>query len=350
MSNGKRCRSLVYVLVFFVLISGTLILLGGCAKKEAKPRYEDEPIVLFPSGALIVASVNFEKYRTPDTEKEFENMLATNPVFKEQFDKVKETIGLDPFRDIDRVDVALYIPEEGTGEEGEALILGKGTFNETKIIAAINKELPSPVKENSYKNMKYYTGKIKEEDAYLAMPRPRFMVAGSDEKLFQSCLDRFENPLPSVLDDAGLKEVLSSVDRKSPFWLAGKLPTIARDKLEQDENSAFLGKVKSYYLFLKEPAEKGFYMEAGAVCDSDTGAEEVKKGVQNFLTQIRGFLMFAPGADALNMLLDKALVTAEGKTTKLVIKLTEQETKEFQQKWEEAQKQLQQMMPPPQQQ
>ncbi|MCD6385945.1 hypothetical protein J7M23_09250, partial [Candidatus Sumerlaeota bacterium] len=348
MRKSSNYGGIVYAVIFSVILSSILISFGGCAKKEAKPRYEDEPIVLFPSGALVLASLNLEKYRTPEAEKQFEKMLSTNPLFKAQMDKIKETTGIDLFRDIDSISFAIYIPEGGTGEEGEALVLSKGRFNETKIIAAIKKEAPSPIKENSYKNTKYYSGTFKNNNAYLALPRPRFAVASSDEKLFQGCLDRFENPLPSVLEDPALKEVLSTVDRQSPFWVAGKLPAIARDKLVQNEDSAFLGKVKSYYLYFKQPAEKGMYMEIGTICDSSADAEEVKKGLQNFLTQIKGFLMFAPGGEAANILLDKALVETEGKTTKLVIKLTEQELKELQQKMQESQKQFQQMMPPPQ--
>lgn len=340
--NGKILRLAVFSLLL-CLLSGMFV---ACAPKEKRPTVEEEPMVAFPQGAILLASVNFEEQRTPEAVKEYENVLSTNPYVKEQIEKIKETTGLDLYKDIDRIALALYEAKEEEGKKGvKLLLIGKGKFNEEQLITAIKKNIPAKLETAKFRNVNYYFGSFEESEGFLAFPPPHFAVAGTNKKLFEESLERFENPLASALEDVALKELLKSVDRKSPLWLAGKVPSGSLDEIAKGEGCKFLKGISGYYFYSKEKPDKSSYIELGAICLTAADAEEVKKGFQDFLTKAKGFLMFIPGGEALTMIVDKALVSAEEKKTKVVIELTEEEVADLRKKLEEMQRQFQQVLP-----
>ncbi len=331
--------------VFIILMT----LLVGCAREEekaAKPLYEEKPLSVFPPGAMLVGSYDIEETRTGEAVKEYDNMIQDNPQFKEQMDKIKETVGLDPFKDIDKVVAAVYFISP---EDANVLIMGKGNFDQERIIATLKEEAPNPVEEDSYKNITYYKTLLEKKNLYLAFPHSQFILGGTELQLFQNSIDRFENPLTSVLEDNTLREVLGIVDKSSPFWLAGNVPPSVLENLGEDPNVQFLGNIKSFYFFSRQTGEDISYTEIGTICSSAESAEEVKNAVQGLLNQAKGLIgMFMAGNDAFNIIFDNILIKADGNRAILVLELTNEEIEEFQTKLQEMQKQFEGMMQPPQ--
>ncbi|MCX7765495.1 MAG: hypothetical protein N2246_02160 [Candidatus Sumerlaeia bacterium] len=341
-SNNKLSRLLVGVIGLLLFTS-----INGCTKKQQKPSVEQEPMIVFPPGAVMLMSVSMAEQRTPEASKEYEEMLRKDSNLKEQIDKIKEATGMDVFKDIDHIALGLYYDaKKEESERVKVLVLGKGKFNEDKIVSLIKKESQNPVTTIKYAGMSYYTAEIdKNINGFIAFPKPQFLLFGTNKESFESCIDRFSTPLPSTLEDVALSEGLNSVNRKAPFWLAGTVPAGVLDKSSENKTTAMLKKISGYYFYVQPKPDKGSYIEFGAICGSVADAGELKKGMQDLLNQIKGFLMLIPSGEAMNILVNKALVSAEGKKAKMVIELTEKEIIEMKAKWEEMQKNLQPLTP-----
>lgn len=341
--NGRKISSLLVGVIVLVLFTS----LVGCTKKPQKPSVEQEPMIVFPPGAVMVMSINMAEQRTPEASKEYEEMLRKDLNLKEQIDKIKETIGMDVFKDIDHIALGLYYDaQKSEAERLQVLVLGKGKFNEDKIISLVKKESPNPVATIKYAGLNYYTTDLENNiKGFLAFPKPEYLLFGTNQKSFENSIDRFSSPLPSTLEDAALSEGLKSVNRKAPFWIAGIIPSDLLDKSSQNKTATMLKKISAYYFYVQPKPDKGSYIEFAAICKSEADAGELKKGIQDLLNQIKGFMMLIPSGDAMSILVNKALVSAEGKKAKMVIELTEKEIIDMKAKFEEMQKNLQPLAP-----
>jgi len=344
----------IVVLVLISIVSVGILL--GCGGEDSAQQSvstttakADNPMTMLPQGALMVAGMNVDIYRTPETMKEYEDALKINPQMKQQLDEIKNLTGLDVLKDLDKIGIAVYLKDPAGEEVPSVAAAASGNFDETKIVAAINSKSPTKLQEGNYSGVKYYFGDMEGTTVYMVFPKSKIIMASNDKAIFDQMIDRSKSSLPSVMNDPQLKEAMAEVKSNSPFWLSGMVPPTALASMQNDPQTAFLAGVKSYYFYVNETAAKGSHIEIGTICSDAAAAESVKTGVQNLLNQIRPMAMMFTG-DTFNVIFDKASVTSSGKIAKIVIELTKTEIEELQKKMEAFAQQnaqiMQQMQPP----
>jgi hypothetical protein len=220
------------------LLPGAALLAGLLAAANPTARAAD-PDKLIPADADTVVSVDVKKLLEADFVKKF-----VVEDLKKQFDKQEAKqfltdIGLDPFKDVERLVVASMETKFAPGSQPNYLVVVRGSFDAEKLFkraeaeTRTNPDKYSMVKDGGTTMFKIVQqppqGSEPERAAFATVIDDKTVVFASDKKYVTEAIKRNDSGKGAALKKE-LAELIKKVDARVPIYVAsvvsGKLGDI----------------------------------------------------------------------------------------------------------------------------
>jgi hypothetical protein len=273
-------------------------------------------LVLVVEVKQIVESPVFKKNLLEDAQKH----LKSN----EEVTKILNTLGFDPFKDLDRITVAL----NGIAMEPKGLVIIRGKFDKEKIEAkaeAESKEKKDFIKVHSEDGHKIFemTPPGQEKPAFVAVIDGTAIVASSDKSYVKDAFAKATSTAPSIKPE--LAKLLESAE--GSLWVAVPGSTLSKSELVNEEKAkAMVGKIDHILASLK--LAKDLKLSVTIATKSDDNAKEMAEEIKEGLNQAKGMVAFmasqqkeaAPAVDMMNAI----KVAVEGKNITIKTEMSEE--------------------------
>lgn len=285
-----------------------------------------DPDKLIPDDAEGVVSVNVRQLLESDIIKKYALEQMKQAMQGRDAEKVLRDLGLDPFKDIERLVIA------GSGKDQTDLkVLGivRGKFDPDKIYKAAEAQTRkdpdkfSIVREGDDKMFKFQPDK--GNPMYGTVVDETAVVFGSDKKVVGTALTASKmNKKPTVSKD--LAALIGKMDDKSTVWIAA----VVKDKLNKvklpgaggpgQNLQAQLPNLDSVTLIVKVTGD--INLELGLGMKDKTSADEMGKTVDETLQLVKGFLPLAAANEPKLKPLVEAAKSLKSDTKDKVITIT----------------------------
>lgn len=277
-----------------VLTVSSLVLLSGVSLFAADPQL----LSLAPSDAQMFAGINVEQAKT----SQFGQFLLANIPVNQDFEEFISSTGFDPRADLREVLIASSGSNvEGVGSISSGLVLAKGNFNVSQIVAAAKKE--KNVTVSIYAGAQLITFSHDHAQA-LALLDPSTGIIGGVADV-KAALDRQTNPnaIP-----AAVMTRINQLSSTEDIWSVstakfGNLPIPGTGK---NGGSAVLDSIQQASAGLKFGAEAK--LDAQAVTGSAEDAGSLADVVKLVAQMVQMHSAEGPGAQVTDLL--KSLVVS----------------------------------------
>lgn len=306
---------------------GLLVFLAACGGKEEVASISPEnQYAALPSGALMVYSISPTAIRENPLMAKLINALGKSDE-EIIFSSAARQAGVDPAREVDRMDWGLYGIDNGIANWGMIL---RGSFQEEKILGQFQSDGSTKVEEKTYLKQTYYqvshSGRQSAMQSFLRFPEPGVAIATSNEAIMQKSIVVAKGRAEGMDSDERLAPILKEVATESPAWFAGLAQgTLERLNLtvrfSRGEN---LGRgIKSYHGQMTLSPER---INFNAVFEADN-AEAAQRQAANYdaikVSQAQGYTPIL-GQAAVN-LANQIELTAEEAKILVSMELTAEE-------------------------
>jgi len=313
------------------LFTGAILLAGLLAAAGPKARAADVD-KLIPADADTVVSVDLKKL----LEAEFVKKFVVEDL-KKQFEKqdIKQfltDIGLDPFKDVERLVVASMETKFAPGSQPNYLLVIRGSFDAEKLFKRAELETKtSPDKYTMVKDggtvmfkmvQQPPQGGAAEQALFVTVVDDKTVVAASDKKYVTEVMKLHDSGKAATLNK-DLAALIKKVDAKVPIYVAsvvsGKLGDIPIPPQAGPIKLESLGKAlpnaETVLVTVKVGADVSVDVYIG-MKDEET-ANDMRNAVIDLLDQVKPLAKLAsnfdPMAKAIPDLLDAIKVTSKKK-------------------------------------
>ncbi|MFO0848025.1 MAG: hypothetical protein U0871_05645 [Gemmataceae bacterium] len=314
------------------LFAGVAVAAAVAAPARAA---EIDPVL--PAETESVVFVNVKQILSSELMKKYalgqlKQMLASDT---NEAAKVLKDLGLDPFKDIDRVTGGIW----GKQDEMNGVFVVKGTFDLEKMFAAAEKAAKSNgdkiaiVSEGKYKLVKFTNEKTPDRPIYATFADEKTIVGGTDKKLVITARETAEKGgKPQLKKD--LAALILKQDEKASVYVCGltdgkidqlppgidQFPGLNAEKLQKQ-----LETMRSMAMTLRLTEDVGLEVAMGM--KDDAAAEDFGGTLSQVIGTVKGFLPLVTGqrpnlkplVDELNANLKSK---ASGKEVTITLKLS----------------------------
>lgn len=221
--------------IFWIPLLVASLLLAACGGSRPPAELEDSRLyAALPSGALMLYSASPQEIAGNPLFDQLRGALgwADEPVM---FTAIARQAGLDPTRQLMRMDLAIYHYEAGQSTWG---MVARGPFEEEAVVARLQSGSASQanpqLETKSYLGQDYYVlRRISQEgrqEIFVRFIGARTLLAANQEGIMQKSIvvARGKESL-GISGDENLQPVLEDVATDAPMWFAG----LARGTLDQ---------------------------------------------------------------------------------------------------------------------
>jgi hypothetical protein len=272
--------------------------------------------VLTPADAQMVMSFNLRQVvDSPLAKKKgyvqkLKDLLDAEPQAKE----VLKAIGLDPFKDIESMTVAMPIPENPGAKAEKAMIVIRGNFDQDKIEAALKKE--AKVKTSKEGTRTIYEIKGDGAETVFGTFVNKNTIAAAPSK------DYLVNSLKGGKPNAALLKSVSGLTGKESMWMGVMLTDEMRKQMKANPQTAAFGSLESVATTVNVTDAITFDVYLNA--DNAENAGKMEALVNQFLPLIGAF---AAGDEKVGPIFKKIMnnlkVSVKGNAVNINVKLTE---------------------------
>ncbi len=255
-----------------ILLSAVLTVSVAACSKTSGTGAAKEDLALVPKEADIIVMANVTRMRNTAMWRKIVDVRDSNAQSKKDYDEFVQKTGLDPFKQVDSIFVAV---PQGGGDQKEFASIVRGQFNEAKLVAYAREQAKKEgrdVNTTEYNGKKLYTDNQKGE-AWATFLDGKTLVIGGKEWV------------KKVVDLAGNKggesakknEILASLLKRAKtsdaLWGAGVVPQSMRDQFKNDPRLSSASSMKDIF------GSVDFASGITADLNVDTGSEADAKDI-----------------------------------------------------------------------
>jgi hypothetical protein len=304
-----------------LLVCGALLVWVPACSKTSGTGAAKEDMQLVPRETDIVLMANVTRMRNTQMWRKVLDLRDSDEKNKKDYEEFVAKCGLDPFKHIDSVFIAL--PQQGGGAKEFAGIL-RGSFDETKLVACAREQAKkdgSDVTAIDYNGKKLYTD-TKKGEAFATFLDGKTVAVGGKEWIKRVVdLAGKKDAGPSAKQNDALIGLMKRTKTSEAMWGAGVVPESARESLKNDPNLAAAASMKN--VFGSIDFASGFAADINVDTASDADAKELAAKVTGQLMETRKspqmMMMGLAG------FLDGVKVDAKGPTFHVGINFTQQQ-------------------------
>jgi len=290
----------------------------GAVAFAAAPARAAEVDVLTPPDAQLIMSFNLRQLvDSPLAKKKgyvqkLKDLLDAEPQSKE----VLKAIGLDPFKDIESMTIAMPIPENPGAQPEKALIIVRGNFDQDKIEAAIMKEPKVKTSKEGTRTVFEMKGDKDKETIFGTFVNKNAIVAAPTKAYLLNAIKGGAKP------NAALAKSIGGATGKESMWMGVILTEDMKKQVAANPMTAALGTLESIATTVN--ITDAVIIDVFLNSDKAENAEKVKELINQFLPAIG---LFIGGDENLGPILKKIManlkVSTKGSTVNINVKITE---------------------------
>ena len=277
------------------------VLVGAVlAAGLALPARAAEVDPLLPAETESIMVVNVRQVLDSDLVKKYAKAQIEQALKARDNQKILESLGLDPFKDVDRVTIGSW----GKGpEDMEAVVIVRGKFDPTKLFAAAQdlaakdneKAKIEIVQEGTYKLVKV-TAENQPKPFFAAVANEKTIVGASDKKRVADLLGRAEKAAAKPELKRELALLALRQDEKASLYAIGltegridqipglnNIPGVDPEKFQKS-----VEKMESFAMTLRLTDEVGLEMAMGM--KDAAAAEDFGDQVAQLLDTVKQFI------------------------------------------------------------
>lgn len=304
-------------LVLGGLVAAT-VACGAC-KSTSGSGAAKEDLALVPKEADIVLMANVTRMRNTAMWRKLLDVRDSDPQQKKDYDEFVTKCGLDPFKQIDSVFVAV---PQGGGEQKEFAAILRGQFNEQKLVGCARDQAKKDGRDlttSDYNGKKLYTDNQKGE-AFATFLDGKTAVVGGKEWV-KKVIDLAANKGESAKANTELAALLKRAKTSDALWGAGLVPQSTRDQFKNDPRLSSAGSMKD--IFGSVDFASGVASEMNVDTGSEADAKDLAAKATAQLSDIRKspqFMMMG-----LAQYLDGIKIDSKGPTFHLTVTYNQQQ-------------------------
>jgi hypothetical protein len=276
-----------------------------------------------PSDSALVLHVNVRQIvDSPLVKKHAVEKLREHLKEHEEASSILESLGFDPFKDLNSITVAGSTLEN----DGKGLIIAHGQFDAAKFEAKAEEEAKSHgdmLKIHKEGDKRIYEVQPPNDDKplFVAVVDKTTLVASNEKDYVRDCFAKAAGKKEGGVKKE-MKDLIEKVDAKSSMWVAmrgstlntGPLATVSDEKAKKT-----IEHIDSFTFTLT--VDKGVKVVVDLVSKNAEGAKELAENVKEYIDMGKGFLALlagqqpkvAPLVDVVN----SVKVTTEGNAVSL---------------------------------
>ena len=237
-------------------------LVAVCAACVAAPTRAAEVDALLPKETEFVIQINVKQMLESDIIKKYAMAQMKMAFDNKDAAKVLADLGLDPFKDIDRVTIGFWDMKK---DQAKAVFIARGTFDAKKILETAGnyaKDMAdkiSIVKEGELELIKF-TGED-GKPGYIAVQEGKPLIAGTDKAFVLTAFEAHDTKAKPALSKELTSLVLKQDAKASLFFcgitegmfteIPGDFGTLKRIEIDGEKIKAGLVAVKSLSFTIK---------------------------------------------------------------------------------------------------
>jgi|GEM_PF-6752864 len=229
-----RLRSFAPAGLSLVLV----LLLAGCelhSQRTALTAQTQTALHVFPSNVRLVGRIDTrdlrqQSFTNPVSGKVF-SFETLRDMFVEPLQKLRESTGFNPTKDLD----AVYFATEGLAEDKIADLVAVVSLDRKRFESFLNEQLPKKIDRTPYHGVTIYRIEGGQDNLYFALIGESLIIASTRDTRVQSMLDRLDGDAASLADDSGTVNLIEQVNGGDIWVVATDLETASwRPRDEQD--------------------------------------------------------------------------------------------------------------------
>lgn len=309
-------------------------LLAGLLAAAAPAARAAEPDKLIPADADTVISVNLKQLVDSEFAKKFILEDMKKGFEKQEVKQFLTDIGLDPFKDIEKLVVASVETKFAAGTDPNFLIVVRGSFDAEKLFkraeaeTRANPDKFTMVRDGGTVMFKYQPDNEKPA-VYATVANDKTVVAGSEKKLVTNALKAADTGKPAPLKKE-LAELIKKADDKASIYIAsvvsGKLGDIPIPQQAGPIKLGDFGKAlpSTETALITVRVSNDVALDVAVGMKDEEAANDMRNAVADLLDQLKPLVQlaanFEPQAKALPDLLAAIKVTSKNKDVILTIR------------------------------
>jgi hypothetical protein len=299
---------------------GLIFALAACSKTSGTGAAKED-LQLVPKDAEILLMANVSRMRNTALWKKLLDLRDSDEKNKKDLEEFVQKCGLDPFKHIDSIFIAL--PQKGPAATKEFAAILRGQFNEDKLVACAREQTQKDggagLATSEYNGKKLYTD-AKQSQAFATFLDGKTVALGGKEWIKRVVDLSGKKPSgESAKQNDTLVGLMKRARTSDALWGAGLVPQSARDSLKGDPNLSAASSMKD--VFGSIDFAGGFAADLNVDTASDSDAKELAAKVTEQLVETKRnpqimLMGMAP-------FLDGVKVESKGPTFRTTINLTQ---------------------------
>jgi hypothetical protein len=290
----------------------------GTAALLAAPARTAELDRLTPADAQMVVTFNLRQVVDSPLAKK----KGLVQLIKDQLDKNEEaktvlmTIGLDPFKDIQSVAIAMPIPENPGGKVDKGLFIIRGNFDQDKIEAAMKKEPTTKTSKEGTRTIFEMKGKGNDTDTGFVTFADKSTIVAAPSKEYLLTSLKAAKPNPALAKSVG------TATGKESVWMGLILTDAMKKQMAQNPMSAAFGNLDSITTTVN--VTDAILIDVNLNADNAANAGKIKPMIDQF---VQFFAAFGGADEKTGPIVKKVLAnlktSVKGNAVNINVKITE---------------------------